>query len=119
MRVIDRLSGRLPKGARILHREPVRWGDLDAFHHLNSVFQRYIETAFLQYRSELGWLGDPFAKAFFGFVLAEFHINYRAPVRFDEMLEVALTITDLGRSSIRIEFRMSVDDRLCAEGYGT
>jgi acyl-CoA thioesterase FadM len=71
-----------------VHREPVAGGDLDAFHHLNNlVFQRYFETAWLQYRSELGWLGDPFAKTFFGLVMGEFQINYRAPVRFDEMLE--------------------------------
>lgn len=102
-----------------VHREPVRWADLDAFHHLNNVvFQRYFETAFTEYRSKLGFMGDPFAPDFFGFVMAEFHINYRAPVRFDEALDIGLTVAEVGRSSLRIAFEMRVGERLCADGYG-
>jgi acyl-CoA thioester hydrolase len=103
-----------------VHLETVRWGDLDAFQHLNNVaFQRYFETAWIQYRSQLDFFGDPFADSFFGMVLAEFHISYRAPVRFDETLEVELTITDVRRSTARVGFEMRVGDRLCADGYGT
>jgi acyl-CoA thioester hydrolase len=102
-----------------VHRETVRWGDLDAFQHLNNVaFQRYFETAWIEYRKHLDFFGDPYDASFFGMVLAEFHITYRAPVRFDESLEVALTLTDVRKSVAKACFEMSVGDRVCADGYG-
>jgi acyl-CoA thioester hydrolase len=102
-----------------VHREPVRWGDLDAFRHLNNVvFQRYFESAWIAYRQELGVWGDPFGPTFVALVMAQFQINYRAPVGFDDVVEIALSVRDIGRSSFRTEFEMSVCDRLCAEGHG-
>jgi acyl-CoA thioester hydrolase len=105
--------------ADFVHQEPVRWGDLDALRHLNNVvFQGYFESAWIAYRQELGLWGDPFSPAFVPLVMAQFLINYRAPVGFDDMVEVALTVRDVGRSSFRTEFKMSVGDRLCADGHG-
>ena len=102
-----------------VHREPVRWGDLDAFRHLNNVvFQRHFETAWISYRGALGVGVDPFVETGFDLIFAEFHINYRAPVEFDEELDIALTVADIRRSSFRVGFEMRVGERLCAEGYG-
>jgi acyl-CoA thioesterase FadM len=50
--------------------------------------------------------------------MAHFQINYRAPVSFGDVVEIALAVRDVGRSSFSTEFKMSVDDRLCAEGHG-
>ena len=50
-------------------------------------------------------------------IFAEFHINYRSPVQFDEELDIALTITDIRCSSFRVGFEMRVGERQCAEGY--
>jgi acyl-CoA thioester hydrolase len=102
-----------------VHREPVRWGDLDAFRHLNNVvFQRYFESAWIAYRQELGVWGNPFSPAFVPLVMAQFAIDYRAPVGFGDVVGIDLAIRDVGRSSFRTEFKMSVGDRLCAEGHG-
>jgi acyl-CoA thioester hydrolase len=105
--------------AGFVHRERVRYGDLDAMRHLSNVeFQRHFETAWIHYRRVLGLGADPFATTGFELIFAEFHINYRSPVRFDEELDIALKIADIRRSSFRVEFEMNVAERLCAEGYG-
>jgi acyl-CoA thioester hydrolase len=103
-----------------VYRERVRFGDLDAMRHVsNVVFLRYFETAWISYRQTLGLLeGDLFAESEtgFGLILAEAHIRYRSPVQFDEDLDIALTISDIRRSSFGVAFEMQVGDRLCAEG---
>ena len=103
-----------------VHRERVRFGDLDAMRHVNNaVFLRYFESARISYLGELQ-VHDPVAEveAGFGLIFAECHIKYRSPVEFDEELEVALAISDIRRSSFRLDFAMRVGERQCAEGYG-
>jgi acyl-CoA thioester hydrolase len=106
--------------AGFVHRERVRFGDLDAMRHVNNaVYLRYFETARIAYLGGL-LVHDPVAEAGtgFGLIFAECHINYRSPVNFDEDLDIALTISDVRRSSFRVDFEMRVGERLCAEGYG-
>jgi acyl-CoA thioester hydrolase len=106
--------------AGFVHRERVRFGDLDAMRHVNNaVYLRYFETARIAYLGGL-LVHDPVAEAGsgFGLIFAECHINYRSPVDFNEDLDVALTISDVRRSSFRLNFEMRVGERLCAEGYG-
>jgi acyl-CoA thioester hydrolase len=104
-----------------VHRERVRFGDLDAMRHLNNVvFLRYFETARIAYLRELVPAHDPAhpEHAGFGLIFAECHIAYRSPVHFDEELEVHCSIGETRRSSFRVEFEMRVGERLAAEGYG-
>ena len=105
-----------------IHRERVRFGDLDAMRHLNNVvFLRYFETARIAYLQGL-WPGhspaDPEAGGSFGFIFAECHINYRSPVFYDEEVEVRCTVGEVRRSAFRVDFTMAVGDRVAAEGYG-
>jgi acyl-CoA thioester hydrolase len=104
-----------------VHVERVRFGDLDANRHLNNVvFLRYFETARISYLRHLVPGHDPARPEDdeFGLIFAECHINYRAPVRFDEQVAIECTIADVQRSSLRVPFRMHVEERLVAEGYG-
>lgn len=104
-----------------VHRERVRFGDLDANRHLNNVsFLRYFETARIAYLQDLVPGHDPANPEAdeFGLIFAECHINYRSPVRFDEEVAVHCSIRTVKRSSFRVEFEMRVDGRLAAEGYG-
>ena len=104
-----------------VHEERVRFGDLDANRHLNNVvFLRYFETARISFVRRLMPgvnPADPEGNAF-GLIFAECRINYRAPVRFDELVEIHCSLEDVRRSSFRVPFRMLVGDRLVAEGYG-
>ncbi len=102
-----------------VHTERVRFGDLDAMRHLNNVvYLRYYETARISYLHSLAAGNEPFTDGGFGLIFAECHINYRAPVHYDEVVAVACEVADVRRSSFRIPFRMTVGERLAAEGYG-
>jgi acyl-CoA thioester hydrolase len=104
-----------------VHVERVRFGDLDAMRHLNNVvFLRYFETARISYLRHVVPSHDPAnpEQEGFGLIFAECHINYRATVHYDEQVAIECTVDDVRRSSFRLPFRMSVEERLVAEGYG-
>ena len=104
-----------------MHRERVRFGDLDAMRHLNNVvFLRYFETARIRFLQALAPEHNPAHPegAGFGLIFAECQIFYRSPVHLDEVVDVHCTVEDVRRSSFRVPFRMQVGDRLAAEGYG-
>jgi acyl-CoA thioester hydrolase len=106
--------------SRFVHREVVRFGDLDALHHLNNVvFLRYFETARINFVRTLwpGRDGPPEAGPF-GLIFAECHINYRSPVQFDEEVAVGCWIGEVRRSAFRVDFDMQVGERVAADGYG-
>jgi acyl-CoA thioester hydrolase len=103
-----------------VHRERVRFGDLDALRHLNNVtFLRYFETARIGYLRTLGPGMDPttFLDGF-GLIFAECHIAYRSPVLFDEEVTVRCGIGELRRSAFQVTFEMHVDERAVADGWG-
>ena len=104
-----------------VHRERVRFGDLDAMRHLNNVvFLRYFETARIAYLRDLIPGHSPARPESepFGLIFAECHINYRAPVAFDEEVEVRCWIGEVRRSACEVRFEMHVGERLVAEGFG-
>jgi acyl-CoA thioester hydrolase len=104
-----------------VHRERVRFGDLDAYCHLNNVvFLRYFETARIDYMRGLIPGHEPGRgnRRRVGFIFAECHINYRSSVELDEELEIAVRVGEVRRSSVRVDFRMTSGERMCAEGYG-
>ena len=107
--------------ARWVHRERVRFGDLDAMRHLNNVvFLRYFETARIDYLRALVPAPDPIHPESdgMGLIFAECHIAYRSPVRIDEEVVVTCSIGEIRRSSFRMDFDMRVGDRVAADGYG-
>jgi acyl-CoA thioester hydrolase len=102
-----------------VHRERVRFGDLDALRHLNNVvFLRYYESARIDYIRSFSPRHSPLDEGAFGLIFAECHINYRAPVHLDDEIEVRCSVAEVKRSSFRVPFEMRVGERVCAEGYG-
>jgi acyl-CoA thioester hydrolase len=104
-----------------IHRERVRFGDLDAMRHLNNVvYLRYFESARIAYMSELSPDHSPAnpERGSYGLIFAEGHINYRSPVHFDEEVEIRCSVGEVRRSAFRMDFEMHVGERLAAEGYG-
>jgi len=104
-----------------VHRERVRFGDLDAMRHLNNVvFLRYFETARIAYLRDLIPGHSPARPESdpFGLIFAECHINYRSPVYFDEEVDVECSIGEVRRSAFQVAFTMRVGERVAADGYG-
>jgi len=96
----------------------VRFGDLDAMGHMNNVrFLRFFETARIEYMKTV----QPRRDARNGFVIAECHVNYRAPAFMDDDIRTFIRPGEKGRSSMKLEFEMrrEADDELIADGWGT
>lgn len=88
----------------------VRWGDLDAFNHVNnSVFATYVEEARLQWLTSLepGWYDEHAAP-----LLAAQTINYRKPVPWPALLRVQLSLERIGNSSLTSNFRIFDGEQL-------
>ena len=104
-----------------VHRERVRFGDLDAMRHLNNVvFLRYFESARIAFIRDMFPQHDPAhpETSRTGLIFAECHINYRSPVHFDEEVAIECAVGDIRRSAFQMRFQMTVDGRLVADGYG-
>lgn len=107
--------------ATFVHREVVRFGDLDAMRHLNNVaFLRYFETARIDFLRTLAPDRNPAAsdRSAFGLVLAECHIAYRSPVHFDEEVAIGCWVAEVRRSAFKLGFDMRVGERPAADGWG-
>jgi acyl-CoA thioester hydrolase len=104
-----------------VHREIVRFADLDALRHLNNVaYLRYFETARIEFVRSLWPDRDPLTgdDSGIGLIFAECHINYRSPVFLDDELAVACRVGEIRRSAFRVDFDMRVGERAAADGYG-
>ena len=68
---------------------PVRWGDLDAFNHVNNtVFLRYLEEARIQFFADLGdgWMTEQA-----GPVVVNVNCNFRREIKYPATVRVTLT----------------------------
>jgi acyl-CoA thioester hydrolase len=107
--------------ATYVHREVVRFGDLDTMRHVNNVaFLRYFESARIGFLLDVAPDRNPAGPepSAFGLVLAECHIAYRSPVYFREEVAVGCWVAEIRRSAFRLGFDMHVGERLAADGWG-
>jgi acyl-CoA thioester hydrolase len=77
----------------------------------------YFDHARVEYHRHLGELGTPGAE----FVMRALHVEYLAPARFDELIEVFVRISRIGRTSMTYEcaaYRVA-DDLLLATATQT
>ena len=99
--------------ADFVHREPVRFGDLDALGHVNNaVFLTYIESARVAFLFDTGAatsLED------MSIIVARIEIDFRAPVRFGQDVEIAVRATRFGDKSFDLEYVLRVDGQVVAE----
>lgn len=95
----------------------VRWGDMDAFNHVNnSVYATYLEEVRLRWFAALQ---GPWVDATMGPVVASMRIEFRRPIEWPEELSVSMHCERVGRSSLTLPFSMhSAEDAsvLYAEG---
>ncbi len=87
---------------------PVRWGDLDAFNHVNNtVFLRYLEEARIRLFSELG---DGLVNERSGPVVVNINCNFRREIRYPATVRVTI---EAHRAS---EKRLVMHHRICDAG---
>lgn len=96
-----------------VHREPVRFRDLDALGHVNNaVFLTYIESARFAY---LRHLGAAATLEDMNIIVARIEIDFRAPVRFGEEVEVSVRVSRFGDKSFDLEHELRVGETVVAE----
>ena len=96
-----------------VHREAVRFRDLDPMGHVNNaVFLTYIESAraaFLQHLGAVQTLED------LAIIVARIEIDFRAPVRFGDEVEVSVRVSRFGEKSFDLENQLRVGETVVAE----
>ena len=84
----------------IIHHQPIHWGEMDAFNHLNNVvFYRYAESARIGYLQALGMFDGSMVT-----VLAQSSCQYLRPVTYPDTLLLGVRCQRLGSTSIVIEY---------------
>ena len=85
----------------IIHHQPIHWGEMDAFNHLNNVvYYRYAESARIGYLQALGMFDGSMVT-----VLAQSSCQYLRPVTYPDTLLLGVRCQRLGNTSIVIEYR--------------
>lgn len=95
---------------------PIRWGDMDAMHHVNNtVYFRYMEQARVEWLERLGYAVDPRQEAA---VIINASCTFLVPLTHPGVVEVRMYAGRAGRSSVPTYYELRVvgDDTLCAEG---
>jgi acyl-CoA thioester hydrolase len=94
------------------HRLDVRFRDCDALGHVNNaVYLTYLEqTRFMHWRSLWGF-GTPQVPAGMpGVILARAECDYKLPAKYGDVLEIRMSVAEIGRSSFRYEYEI-VDEQ--------
>jgi len=109
-------------GDRARHVEPitVRWGDMDSMGHVNNAkYFTYCESARMSYFAAVRML-DHREDERHGPALAAATLNFRRQVHYPAELEVATRVSEIGRSSFKMEYEIfhRGTDESVADGTG-
>ena len=95
------------------HAEQVRFRDLDPMGHVNNaVFLTYLEQARIAFFEQQGL---PVGLEDMNLVIARVEIDFRAPVRLGQEVEVAIRAGRVGTKSFDFEYGLTVDGETVAE----
>ena len=94
--------------APFIHRLQVRFRDCDPLGHVNNaVYLTYLEQArFTHWRALWGFGSPQLPAGRPGVILARVECDYRRPATYGEMLEIRMTVAELGRTSFRYEYEV-------------
>ncbi|UTW03165.1 acyl-CoA thioesterase [Amphritea atlantica] len=96
----------------------VRWGDMDAYGHVNNaLYMRYLEEARVQFLADIGAAmsgngTDP--------VIINVGCTFLRPVSYPATMIIKSYVGEIGRSSFMVWYELSTTDnpdQLCSEGY--
>ncbi|MFC5972384.1 acyl-CoA thioesterase [Halomarina salina] len=91
----------------------VRYRDLDTLEHVNNaVYASYLEQARSEYFDSIAGVGIGDG----GMVIARLELDYRSPILLEDgEATVGTSVVDLGESSLTMDQRISVGDKVAAE----
>jgi acyl-CoA thioester hydrolase len=92
-----------------VHRETVRFRDLDSLAHMNNaVYATFLEQARIAFLSQR----DAHVE---NMILARLEIDFRSPAELGETIEIDVTPTRIGTKSFDLEYVMRAGERVVAE----
>jgi acyl-CoA thioester hydrolase len=109
----------MDEGRKLIHttRIPVRWGDMDAYGHVNNtIYFRFFEQARCEWIEQMGFIVGPEASV--GPVIINASCTFLSPVNYPGTVVVKMYAGDPGRTSLMTWYEIFVEgeDRLYAEG---
>jgi acyl-CoA thioester hydrolase len=100
------------QGYDFVHREHVRFRDLDAMGHVNNaVFATYVEQARIEYLRSLGVLDGPL---YMGMILARLELDFVAPAMPEGEIEIGVRAVRSGTKSFELEYELVQQERAVA-----
>lgn len=111
----------LTKDFPVVMETDVRWGDMDAFNHVNNVsYLRYFESGRIAYFEALE-LADFFGTDGVGPILAETSCRYRFPLTYPDRVSVGVRSEHLGEDRFTQQYILVSHrhGRVAATGDGT
>jgi acyl-CoA thioester hydrolase len=97
------------KRVSFVHRETVRFRDLDSLAHMNNaVYATFLEQARIAFLSQ----HDAHVE---NMILARLEIDFRSPAELGETIEIVVTPTRVGTKSFDLEYVMRAGERVVAE----
>ena len=103
---------------KFFHSMEVRYGDLDPQGHLNNAkYLTYFEQARVHYFTQLGLFSKGQSFMDIGVIIADIHIQYRAPVFWGAPVKVGVRTSKVGGKSITLE--QSIVDEATEQLYAS
>ena len=97
------------EGFEFVHRETVRFRDVDAMGHVNNaVYLTYIEDARIAFLRPMG-ADVP------DMILARAEIDFRAPLAEGDALEIGVRPLRVGTKSFELEYELRVGEKVAAQ----
>jgi len=98
-----------------VHREVVRFRDLDPMGHVNNaVYFTWIETARIEFMRRVGAFDQPDTREM-SMILARVELDFRAAAGFGDEVEIGVRVARLGTKSFELEHELRSGDRVVAE----
>ena len=107
-------------GYPVVIKVPVRWGDMDAFQHVNNiVYFQYFEGVRIEYFDRIHAM-DHLRETGVGPILASTQCRFRFPVTYPDTLLVGAEVTELGEDRFTHQYLAvsQVHEKVAAEGDG-
>ena len=93
--------------------QPVDWGDMDAFGHVNNVaYFRYFENARIEYFRRIGWWAC-LSETGIGPIVGSTRARFRRPVKYPDTLRAGAKVLSIGAD--RLTFRHVLVSRATGE----
>lgn len=107
-----------PSSYPFTHRVRVRFAETDAMgvvHH--GRYLPYLESARVEYLRHVGHPYTHVREEGIDFSVIEVHLRYRAPLRFDDLVDVHVGIGQMSRASFVMQYLLTVEGRPCTSAW--